>query len=99
MSIPFTQFLMPNGRKNLVTIDRPDKVEKQAEALIAANLSLEIEMLTTGEISMTVEDHSEENTVAIRVCHNGPDVPINVDDMIDEAWNIICNKEPSNDPV
>lgn len=88
MKIPFTQFLMPDGRQRPMIIDRPDDIGEKAKQLIDSGCRLEIEMLQTGKISMTVErDRSdgEIDLLAQEICSNGPPVPIAVDKLISEA--------------
>jgi hypothetical protein len=89
MNIEFTQYLLPDGRTKLVTIDRPDEIAFKAQSLIDAGCKLEIEMLTTGEISMSVErepvNDDDDGVLAMEICFNGPDVPVRVDKMINAA--------------
>lgn len=95
MSIPFTQFLMPDGRRRSITIDRPAPIEDLAKQIIAAGFRFEIEMLQTGQVSMEivkdVPDPGVADSVAIEICHNGPTegdnlgVPDAVDKMIQYA--------------
>ena len=84
--IAFTQFLMPDGRQVPTTIMRPEAVAAIAEAVVRAGGRFEIEMLSTGEISMTVEhpdfEADDRGPVAIECCANGPDVPAAVDRLI-----------------
>ena len=86
--IEFTQFFMPNGRSKPTIITRPDAIGEHANCLIATGCRLEIEMLTTGQISMTVEKDNEDgeiNLLAHKVCNNGPEVPENVDELLTDA--------------
>lgn len=78
--IPFTQYLMPNGRAVPVKIDRPDPVSSKAHAIIARGYSFECEMLTTGEVSFTIttDDGDEE----VEICENGPEVLVRIDAMV-----------------
>ena len=88
MSIAFTQFLMPDGRKRQMNIDRPPEIELLALELSDAGHRFEIEMLTTGEVSMTVEADGEDGAEIVRshkVCPNGPPVTESVDEMMTEA--------------
>lgn len=88
MEITFTQFLLPDGRQRPMIIDRPDDIGKKAKQLIDSGCRLEIEMLQTGEISMTVErdgNDGEIDLLAQEVCSNGPPVPVAVDKLISEA--------------
>jgi hypothetical protein len=90
MNIAFTQYLMPDGRTKSVKIDRPENIGLKAQKLVEAGCYFEIEMLRTGEISMSVErepvDDDDDGVLAMEVCANGPDVPICVDKMITTAF-------------
>ncbi len=88
MSISFTQFLMPDGRKRQTSIDRPPAIELLALSLSDAGHRFEIEMLTTGEVSMTVEADGEDGEDIVRshkICANGPAVLEKIDAMVTEA--------------
>lgn len=84
MAIEFTQFLRPNGRRVPVEIDMPPDTEHKAEVIREAGGRFEIEVLTTGEISMEIV-RGEDKVLAGAICGNGPDVPIHVAKMIDAA--------------
>lgn len=79
----FIQFLRPDGRQQEIEIERSPEIEALAKKIILEGLHLEIEELSTGDVSMTVA--SEEEDLFIRVCQNGPEVPKNVDSLIKEA--------------
>lgn len=80
--IPFTQFLMPDGRKNPVTIDRPEPISTLAHAIIERGYRFECEMLSDYRTtSFTISDDDADHE--IEVCSNGPDVPIRIDAMIE----------------
>lgn len=87
MSIPFTQYVRPYGRKRRMTIDLPPDVEERAQKVIAAGWLFEAEILTTDQVSFSVHNpHSDEpEDVAIRICDNGPEVPAVVTQLIDDA--------------
>lgn len=96
--IPFTQFLRPDGRRREVSIVRSDEVARQAQQLIEAGCRLEIEELTTGHVSMTVErDDAEGETQVLgqRIVMNGPKVPSAVDSMITEAFGTLFSADTS----
>jgi hypothetical protein len=84
MSIPFTQYLRPDGRRRSVEIDRPAEVEAIAEQFIASGGRFECEVLMTGEISFTAvkEVDGEEQDVEIVICENGPGVGEKVDELV-----------------
>jgi hypothetical protein len=79
-NIPFTQYLMPFGRKVEVTIARPKEVYDKAMDIIKAGYRFEIEMLTTGLVSMTIAGNDDDHD--IEVVTNGPEVLMAVDRMI-----------------
>lgn len=88
MSIPFTQFLLPNGRRRHETIDRPDDIEALANSFIASGGRFEMEMLPDLEtVSLTAvhKVDGEYDDIAIEVCSNGPDVPDAVDRLVQNA--------------
>lgn len=89
MSIQFIQFLRPNGRRKPVLVDRPEEVESLAEELESQGYQFEIEVLTTGQIHMTVSDPVEGLDHVSRVCENGPPVPQSVDSLIREAHQLL----------
>lgn len=89
MDIEFTQFLMPDGRQKKIIIDRPDDICELAEQLKKNQCRLEIEMLTTGVISITVDRNlanGEIQSLAHEICTNGPAVPIAIDKLINDAF-------------
>jgi hypothetical protein len=92
MAIKFTQYLMPNGRREQVTIERPIEIEEKANKIIEEGYKFEIEMLMTGMISMTVEDGVNE-PIAHRICPNGPMVPSFVDQLVLDAFLSIKAKK------
>lgn len=87
MSIPFTQFKRPNGRKVAVEIDRPPGIEKMAHELVKIGCVFEIEELVTGAVSMEVMLNG--NPLASWFCANGPEVPIAVDEMVEETYKTL----------
>ena len=83
MIIPFTQYMMPDGRKKKGEIDRPDSIGQKAADIIAHGYRFEIEMLSTSFISMTIFNIKTEEDDEIQVVSNGPEVPIALDRMIE----------------
>lgn len=83
MSIPFTQYLLPDGRTRQESIERPVEVETVARSFIAAGGCFEAEMLGDGQVSLTAE--LGETCVAIEIVPNGPEVPNAVDRIVNET--------------
>jgi hypothetical protein len=87
--IRFTQYLRPDGRPVPVDVDRSAEVERRAEALSAADVRLEAEVLPTGEVSFTAEREDEDGEVeslASEIVQNGPAVLDAVDRLITTAY-------------
>ena len=80
--IPFTQFLLPDGRQKPATLPVSAKLARVARELIEGGHEFHAEILTTGEVSLTCFDPREEVDIAIEVCANGPEVPKAVERLI-----------------
>ena len=89
MSIPFTQYLRPDGRKRHGSIDRPADIESFAHEFIKRGRKFEAEALMTGRVSLTacMRVDGEWADIAIRLCANGPTVLAAVDSLVKEAVN------------
>lgn len=85
--IPFTQYLLPNGRKQPQWIDRPADVEAKAREFIAAGGWYECEILTTGQVSLTacLTVAAEPQDIEFQICANGPEVEAAVDRLVDAS--------------
>lgn len=80
-TIPFTQYMRPDGRAVPVTIEVAPDVADKARAIIARGLRFECECLATGQVSMTITD-PEEGDLDIRLRDNGPGIREAVEDMV-----------------
>ncbi len=92
MSIFFTQFLRPDGRKVPTEIDMPEDVEKMAHELISAGCRFEIEELSTGVIHMDCTAIGGEGPLALELCDNGPPVVDAVERLVRESHSIFFAK-------
>jgi hypothetical protein len=75
MTIHLTQYCLPDGRRQIISIDCPAAVEEKARLLESAGYALEAEILSSGTVSFTIvgmNEHGEENDVDIELCRNGP---------------------------
>jgi len=61
----------------------PEDVEKKAHALIEAGCHFDIEVLTTGLVSMTCE--RDDDMLSIEVCEGGPPVVAGVRKIVESA--------------
>jgi hypothetical protein len=72
VSIPFTQYLLPDGRTRPGAVERSGDIEEKARRIIDAGFRFEAEVLRTGEVSLTVFDPEEEVDVDIEIGDNLP---------------------------
>lgn len=74
MSIPFTQYLLPNGRQRPASLNTHATIEIQAYELIDAGYVFEVEMLSNGVIHMDCHQPGDELPISLQLCDNGPQV-------------------------
>ena len=70
--IEMTQFLRPQGRQRKVTMPAPKDMEDDYKQMLEDGFHLEGEMLSTGEVSITVSDDDADYDIS--VIPNGPEV-------------------------
>ena len=85
--IRFTQYLRPNGRKQVIFAPMPEGMADKVSAILAAGDSFEAEVLGTGIVSLTVTDHTQD--YAIELCPNGPEVVEALKRLIEGAYKFI----------
>jgi hypothetical protein len=81
-TVPFRQYLRPDGRRQSGCFPVSDEVASKAEAIIAAGHRFECESLTSGHVSLTIHHLASEEDVAIEVVRNGPGVKEAIERMI-----------------
>ena len=82
MGIEMTQFIAPNGERKTFLVERPEDIEAKAGEIIDAGYKFECEVLTTGQVSLTIADPSEGEDVDIEVTVNDSSVNESLDRMI-----------------
>lgn len=87
--IPFTQYLLPDGKLENTGFVASDEVEAKALAVIQAGYRFECEILRTDQVSLTVFDKKEEVDVEIEIVENGPGVPLAVARLVERAYTRI----------
>ena len=96
VAIPFTQFLLPDGRKRSVSIERPGEVARLAHELIDAGYRFECECLPGGnDVSLTCENDEfgdSRDVIAIVVATNGPGIPDVVDQLVHNAHEALATR-------
>lgn len=80
-SVPFTQYLLPDGRRQIIFIDIAPDLATKAHQLIALGLAFEIEVLRTGEVSATITDPLQGD-LDISVFPNDPGVQQRIEELI-----------------
>jgi hypothetical protein len=81
--IPFTQYLLPHGHRRETTIEVSHEIARMAHGIIRRGLAFECEVLTTGEVSLTITD-PENGDLAFQVVPNGPGVRDAVERLVSE---------------
>lgn len=71
--IPFTQYVLPHGRKKPVSVAVDLPTYERSKEIIASGLAFECEVLGNGTVSLTITD-PEHGDLDIRLAKNGPDV-------------------------
>jgi len=82
--ITFTQYLLPDGQKQEVTVERPPEIEALAKRFVDAGGRYEAEILTTGQVSLTAvySVDGEPQDVIIKIGANGHGLLDMTDDLI-----------------
>ena len=76
MSLPFAQYLLPDGRQREINIDLDPEQEEVGRKLLGNGVRLEAEILTTGEVSITAEFDGSEDYISLahEIVPNGPGI-------------------------
>jgi hypothetical protein len=78
--VDFIQYMLPDGKARETKIVRPAAIELMASVVNRSGYVLEIEILTTGDVSMTVSD--EDHDMIQMICPNDESVPGQVDILV-----------------
>lgn len=86
--IPFTEYVLPNGRKRALTFQTESReVFDASRKIIDAGLRFEVERLRNGSVSATITGQNAD--VAFALIHDDKDVQSRVERMImDGADNL-----------
>lgn len=84
-SVPFTQFLRPDGREQKVSTLVSKEVFLKVQEILRCGLQFQAEVLSTGEVSFTVFEPVTEIDIAIRLSPNGPAVKRAIELLVDDA--------------
>lgn len=100
ITVPFTQYLRPDGRTKEISIEMPRKIGLLARSLLSKGYYFSAEILTTDQVSLTCEavvSGVESKIAAHIVCDDGPGVPQQVERLITEAWDSVTKPPTAGD--
>lgn len=83
--IPFTQYILPNGRTRKVTISRSTEICDKALIIRKRGLRFECEILSTGQVNFTITGQNID--VLIKICPNNEKVLEIVDQLVIEGYD------------
>ena len=92
LEIPFTQYLLPDGRTRPMRVPVVGDIAEKADKILKHGWRFEAEILTTGQVSLTVFDGEEDENVAIEIIKNGPLVTKAVDRLVEAAFELIAKE-------
>jgi len=85
MLVEIIQYLRPNGVKRMECAEVADSLKEAYEDMMSCGFHLAAEVLTTGHVSLTIED--DEKDVDIELVENGPNVLPKLEAMIQrQQW-------------
>ena len=90
--ITFIQYLRPDGRKRPLSIEVQCATGEMADFLTDNYMArFEVEVLTTGEVAMSVERDNlgEVDVLANVIVPNGPSVPKAVEELVATAYGVM----------
>ena len=88
MSVKFTQYKLPNGRREEIFWDNfPSDIEAKAQELFKAGAHFDIEVLMSEVVSATCEkDDLDDPILAIVLSRNGPGLEEKLNELVDNAY-------------
>lgn len=86
-SVEFTQYLRPDGRKRIVSVDLADEYSSKAKILKEKGCQFEIEELMNGMIHM--DCIYDDEPLSNKLCQNGPDVVNKVEELIVDSFQAL----------
>ncbi len=83
MTVEVIQYMRPNGRPVRQLTDIGDRYRTAYAYMLRRGWNLAAEELTTGHISLSIENRKKGEDVDIRVVDNGPGVQRAIEAMLD----------------
>jgi hypothetical protein len=91
MRIEFTQYLRPDGRKKIVFAPCTSEIRKKATELELKGLKFECEILTTGDVSLTINDFFGD--VGIEISKNDKSINQALEKLVNRVYASYINPE------
>ena len=92
--IPFTQYLLPDGKRRKITFPASELEEgvlEMAQYLLDNGCRFDAEILQTGMISFTCE--RDDDLISIQLCPNNPQVVASVNKLIKQSYEILRREQ------
>ena len=93
MVVTVIQYMRPNGRTVETSTELPDTMRPFYETMLRRGWHFSAEVLTTGHISLTIEDRVKELDVAGRIVVNGPAVQCALEELLRLACSPVSGKQ------
>ena len=84
-TIPFTQYLRPDGRRRPLSVTVSEELGALAHELLEKGFHFDIEELQTGMVSMTCE--KGEIVAGHEICPNGPGIDGFIEKLVRSAYD------------
>ena len=81
VDIEIIQFLRPDGRQQMVKTAIPSELKPKYDAIRDAGLRMTAEVLSTGKVSIWIEDPGRGDFQGA-IVNNGPEVPGAIQDLL-----------------
>lgn len=96
--VPFTQYILPNGRREQMMFETDEAHATKAAIIREHGFEFEIEVLGDGAVSATIADHLNEEDVEICIASNGPPIAREIEKMIDR-FHAVMGERQAGDSV
>jgi hypothetical protein len=90
MLFEFVQYVFPNGKKEIVSIEIDNELYNKGTFCKSKNIEFGIECNpNTQMIYMDTVDLIKDEMIKSKLCPNGPKVPIMVKELIEETYDLL----------
>ncbi len=85
MTVEVMQYKMPDGRQVPTSTNLPDEYRDKYIVMLSKGWRFAAEVLSDGQVSLTIENPREEVDENIRIVENGPNVQVAMIEMLNES--------------